>query len=164
MGVATGFAISQVNAYEEVPPVTTRMGGLLEKYADVSRGFRMMKPSAWNIFEGEAGAYDVRFADLVDVAAAVTISTSSYGGTAVDGLGDVDTLGAKLGKSRGALLKQGSRLVEGVVFYDYEFEASNNFHELLSLCVNKGKLWQISAKAPDRIWKKKSDLFKNVVS
>ena len=32
----------------EIPPATTKMGGLLEKYADVNRGFRLLKPTTWN--------------------------------------------------------------------------------------------------------------------
>ena len=35
---------------------TTRMGGQLEPYADIARGFRLNKPAAWNDFDGEAGA------------------------------------------------------------------------------------------------------------
>jgi hypothetical protein len=36
-------------------------------------------------------------------------------------------------------------------------------HELLSLCVHKGRLWQVSAKSPDRTWPKTSPLYRNVV-
>mmetsp|Transcript_19125 Transcript_19125/g.58957 ORF Transcript_19125/g.58957 Transcript_19125/m.58957 type:complete len:236 (+) Transcript_19125:24-731(+) len=149
---------------EVIEPAQSRMGGQLEKYADVTRGFRIMKPAQWNMFEGEAGAYDVRFADLVDVAASVTISSSSYGGTSIDGLADLDKLAAKLGKSRGELMNKRERVSEGVLFYDYEFAPSADaYHELLSLSVAKNKLWQISAKAPSKLWDKKEKLFINVV-
>ena len=63
----------------EIPPATTKMGGLLEKYADVNRGFRLLKPTTWNQFDGEPGAYDVRWVDVVAPAESVTLSTSAYG-------------------------------------------------------------------------------------
>ena len=160
---AAAFLAAPVYAFDEVEPETTRMGGLLEKYGDVNRGFRMMKPAIWNQFEGEAGAYDVRFTDLIDVAASVTISTSSYSGKSIDALASLDTLGAKLVKSRRSIVSQSARSTDDIVFYDYEFDANDNYHELLSLCVAKNKLWQISAKAPDKIWAKKKDLFRNVI-
>lgn len=45
---------------DETPKVTTRMGGLLEKYQD-SRGWTILAPSGWNKFDGEVGAYDVKW-------------------------------------------------------------------------------------------------------
>ena len=50
---------------DETPIVTTRQGGLLEKYQD-SRGWKIMAPSGWNGFDGEVGAYDKKWQDLVD--------------------------------------------------------------------------------------------------
>ena len=50
---------------DETPKVTTRMGGLLEKYQD-SRGWTILAPSGWNKFDGEVGAYDIKWQDLVD--------------------------------------------------------------------------------------------------
>lgn len=50
--------ISNAEVADETPRVTTRMGGLLEKYQD-SRGWIINAPSGWNKFEGEPGAYDV---------------------------------------------------------------------------------------------------------
>merc|ERR1719506_2687945 len=84
----------------DIKPATTKMGGLLEKFADVNWGFRVMKPSTWNQFEGEAGAYDFRWVDVVSPVDAVTLSTSSYGGgTSIADITDVAKLGAKLAKS-----------------------------------------------------------------
>ena len=55
----------------EIPPATTKMGGLLEKYADVNRGFRLLKPTTWNQFDGEPGAYAVSYTHL-------TLPTTPY--------------------------------------------------------------------------------------
>ena len=88
----------------EIPPATTKMGGLLEKYADVNRGFRLLKPTTWNQFDGEPGAYDVRWVDVVAPAESVTLSTSSYNaGQSIEDLAAVDKLGAKLANARGTL-------------------------------------------------------------
>jgi hypothetical protein len=61
---------------DETPRVTTRMGGLLEKYADTSRGFGLLAPSGWNRFDGEVGAYDVKWQDLVDPKDNIKISST----------------------------------------------------------------------------------------
>lgn len=68
---------SPVNALpsEETPRVTTRMGGLLERYQD-QRGWVILAPSGWNKFEGEVGAYDVKWQDLVDPKENIKISST----------------------------------------------------------------------------------------
>lgn len=60
---------------EETPRVTTRMGGLLEKYQD-SRGWIIMAPSGWNKFDGEVGAYDCKWQDLVDPTDNIKVSST----------------------------------------------------------------------------------------
>ena len=140
------------------------MGGLLEKFADVNRGFRVMKPSTWNQFEGEAGAYDFRWVDVVSPVDAVTLSTSSYGGgTSIADITDVAKLGAKLAKSRGTQVAGRARTSDNILFYDYEFVSDDGMHELLTMCVNKNRLWQISAKSPEKTWSKTNGLYRNVV-
>jgi hypothetical protein len=57
------------------PDRVSRMGGQLEKFQDSTRGFRMLAPSGWNKFEGEVGAYDVMWRDLVDTRENIKIST-----------------------------------------------------------------------------------------
>lgn len=148
---------------EEIPLATTKMGGQLEKFVDLNKGYRLMKPTTWNSFEGEQGAYDMRWIDIVEATTSVTISTSPYtAGASIDDLADIDKLGDKLTKSRGDLLKKRTRTSDGLLYYDYEFQ-NNNIHELLAMCVNKNRLWQISAKAPSKTWNKREDLFRNVV-
>lgn len=61
---------------DETPRVTARMGGLLEKYADTGRGWSILAPSGWNKFEGEVGAYDVKWQDLVDPKDNVKVSST----------------------------------------------------------------------------------------
>lgn len=61
---------------EETQLISTRMGGLLEKYQDSNRGWRILAPSGWNKFEGEVGAYDVKWQDLVDPRDNVKVSST----------------------------------------------------------------------------------------
>ena len=60
----------------DITPKVNRMGGLLEKFQDGPRGFRMLAPSGWNKFEGEVGTYDVMWRDLVDTKENVKVSSS----------------------------------------------------------------------------------------
>lgn len=61
---------------EETPKVTTRMGGLLERYQDGGRGYIILAPSGWNKFDGEVGAYDTKWQDLVDPRENIKISST----------------------------------------------------------------------------------------
>ena len=61
---------------DETPRATTRMGGLLEKYQDSNRGWVILAPSGWNKFEGEVGAYDVKWQDLVDPRDNIKVSST----------------------------------------------------------------------------------------
>ena len=147
----------------EIPPATTKMGGLLEKYADVNRGFRLLKPTTWNQFDGEPGAYDVRWVDVVAPAESVTLSTSSYNaGQSIEDLAAVDKLGAKLANARGTLTGARARRSDSILFYDYSFSGEGR-RELLTMCVHKGRLWQLTAKAPEASWGKREALYLNVV-
>ena len=75
----------------------------------------MMKPSTWNQFDGEPGAYDVRFVDVVSPGDAITLSTSSYtSNPTIAGLTpDASKLGAKLAAARGELIA--AHVVHGVI-------------------------------------------------
>jgi len=139
------------------------MGGLLEKFADVNRGFRLLKPTTWNEFDGEPGAYDKRWVDVVNPSQSITLSTSSYSaGASIDELAPVDKLGAKLASARGELKSSRARRSDSILFYDYSF-AGEGRRELLTMCVHKGRLWQLSAKAPEKEWSKREPLYLNVV-
>lgn len=68
-------AISLAEVTDETPKITTRMGGLLEKYQD-PRGWTILAPSGWNKFDGEVGAYDVKWEDLVDPTSNIKVSST----------------------------------------------------------------------------------------
>lgn len=61
---------------EKIPLVTTKFGGQLEPFADVSKGYRLAKPIGWNRFDGEAGEYIVKLVDLVDRTKSVLLYNS----------------------------------------------------------------------------------------
>lgn len=66
---------SYAEVSDETPKITTRMGGLLENYQDI-RGWTILAPSGWNKFDGEVGAYDVKWEDLVDPTDNVKVSST----------------------------------------------------------------------------------------
>jgi len=70
------FAVEEENVDELQPETISRMGGQLEKFQDGTRGFRMLAPSGWNKFEGEVGAYDVMWRDLVDTKENIKLSST----------------------------------------------------------------------------------------
>jgi photosystem II oxygen-evolving enhancer protein 2 len=153
-------------AGEDEPRVTTRMGGLLEAYQDGARGLRIMAPSGWNKFEGEVGAYDIKWQDLVDPTENIKISSSPVKSTteSIDALGDVKELGPKLAAKRNAkLISASDRTTEGILFYTFDFALPDQTHQLLLLCVAKGKLWSVDASAKEKRWGKREELYKNVL-
>jgi hypothetical protein len=76
--VALVVPVRPVAAYpdEETARVTTRMGGLLDAFQDGGRGLRLMAPSGWNKFDGEVGAYDLKWQDLVDPSENIKVSST----------------------------------------------------------------------------------------
>lgn len=153
-------------AGEDEPRVTSRMGGLLEPFQDGGRGLRMMAPSGWNKFDGEVGAYDLKWQDLVDPTENIKISSSPVKSTteSVEALGPVKDVGERLAARRSAKLMNASqRTTEGVVFYTFDFALNDGTHQLLLLCVCKNKLWSVDASAKERRWSKREELYKNVL-
>ena len=154
-GVATVAApsiASLLPAYavidEETPRTLTRMGGLLEPFQDGPRSIKMMVPSGWNKFDGEVGAYDIKWQDLVDQMENIKISSTPVKSTttSIDALGEVQAVGDSLASKRNAkLVSATERLTDGVLFYKFDFAINDGTHQLLQLCVCKGKLWSIDA-------------------
>ena len=154
-GVATAVVPSLVSLLpanavvdEETPRIVTRMGGLLEAYQDGSRSIKMMAPSGWNKFDGEVGAYDTKWQDLVDQKENIKISSSPVksNSTSVALLGEVQDVGASLAAKRNAkLISATERLTDGVLFYKFDFAINDGTHQLLQICICKGKLWSIDA-------------------
>lgn len=73
--LTTSPSSSLAEVTDETPKVSTRMGGLLEKYQD-SRGWTILAPSGWNKFDGEVGAYDLKWQDLVDNTDNIKVSST----------------------------------------------------------------------------------------
>ncbi|GMH86433.1 hypothetical protein TrVE_jg3938 [Triparma verrucosa] len=169
VGLETGLGGPRAAwASEEVDRVTTRMGGLLEKYQDSRGGWIINCPSGWNKFEGEAGAYDVKWQDLVSPNENIKVSSTPVTGEIkeIGKLGAVEELGAKLATKRGAkLLSSEDRLTDGIQFYTFEFSVpETNAHQFLQLSVSKGKIWSLDANAlGENRWEKRKDIYKNVL-
>lgn len=150
---------------EETPKTTTRMGGLLERYQD-PRGFTILAPSGWNKFEGEVGAYDVKWQDVVDNFENIKVSSNPVKSTttSIDALGEVKTVGESLASKRDAkLVSAEERLTEGILFYSFDFALNDGTHQLLLLCVNKGKVWSVDTNCKEKRYAKRADLYKNVL-
>jgi photosystem II oxygen-evolving enhancer protein 2 len=124
-----------------------------------------MVPSGWNKFEGEVGAYDIKWQDIVDTSE-IKISSNPVKSTtsAIDVLGDVQTVGESLAAKRNAkLISATERLTDGVLFYKFDFKINDGTHQLLQLCVCKGKVWSIDASAKEARWAKKKEIYENVL-
>jgi photosystem II oxygen-evolving enhancer protein 2 len=150
---------------EETPRVVTRQGGLLEAFQDGPRSLRLMVPTGWNKFEGEVGAYDLKWQDLVDPAENIKISSTPVKSTteSVAVLGDVQELGKNLASKRNAkLIKATERMTDGVLFYKFDFAINDGTHQLLQMCIGKGKLWSLDASAKEKRWDKREELYNNV--
>eukprot|EP00624_Nannochloropsis_granulata_P000409 evm.model.NODE_11665_length_50247_cov_43.292774.5 len=142
LGLAGLALVRPANAYDEVPLVRDKLGGLLEPYTDIAK---------WS---------DIINRDELVVLNSTPVKAST---TSVEALGDVQEIGKKLATGRGAeLVEAKARLTEGVLFYEFEFKGEA-ISELASLCVAKGRLWNLSATAATKRWAKKRDLFKGVI-
>jgi len=157
---------AQAEVTEDTPRVVTRMGGLLEPFQDGTRGIRLMAPSGWNKFDGEVGAYDIKWQDLVDPTENIKLSSSPVKSTteSVAPLGSVEEVGKSLASKRNAkLLSAEERVTDGILFYKFEFAIADGTHQLLQLCVAKGKLWSLDASSKEKRWSKRGELYQNVL-
>ncbi|KAL7562493.1 hypothetical protein ACA910_008203 [Epithemia clementina (nom. ined.)] len=164
ISVTTPAAFAEVS--EETPRVTTRMGGQLETFQDGPRSIRMMVPSGWNKFDGEVGAYDLKWQDLVDPTENIKVTSTPVKSTteSIAVLGDVKELGASLAAKRNAkLISAEERQTDGVLFYKFDFAINDGTHQLLQLCVCRGKLWSLDANAKEKRWAKRAELYENVL-
>ncbi|KAL7526786.1 hypothetical protein ACHAWF_001910 [Thalassiosira exigua] len=150
---------------DETPKVTTRMGGLLEKYQD-SRGWTILAPSGWNKFDGEVGAYDIKWQDLVDPTDNIKLSSTPVKSTttSVDILGPVEDVGANLASKRNAkLIAALERQTDGILFYTFDFALDDGTHQLLQLCVNKGKIWSLDANTKEKKFSKRKEMYYDIL-
>merc|ERR1712087_1102300 len=125
-----------------------------------------MAPSGWNKFDGEVGAYDLKWQDLVDQMENIKVTSSPVKSTttSIDALGEVKAVGDSLASKRNAkLVSATERLTDGVLFYKFDFAINDGTHQLLQLCICKGKLWSIDANSTEKRWAKRSELYENVL-
>lgn len=169
-GIATvslNPTISTAIPTEETPRVVSRLGGLLDRFADTQRGVSLLVPASWNKFEGEVGAYDLKWQDIVDPKENVKISSTPVKSTttSVAALGEnVEEIGQKLAAKRDAkLVKAYEKLTDGILFYVFEFAINDGTHQLLSLSVNKGKIWSLDCNTTEKNWKKREEMYYNIV-
>ncbi|KAL7510624.1 hypothetical protein ACHAXN_007483 [Cyclotella atomus] len=150
---------------DETPKVISRMGGLLERYQD-SRGWQILAPAGWNSFDGEVGAYDKKWQDLVDPTDNIKVSSSPVKSTttSIDALGPVADVGASLAAKRNAkLINAEERQTEGVLFYLFDFALDDDTHQILQLCVNKGKIWSLDANTKEKRYAKRKEMYYNIM-
>lgn len=156
-------AVAEVT--DETPKVISRMGGLLERYQD-PRGWQILAPSGWNRFDGEVGAYDMKWQDLVDPTDNIKVSSSPVKSTttSIDALGAVADVGASLASKRNAkLINAEERQTEGILFYLFDFALDDGTHQVLQLCVNKGKIWSLDANTKEKRYAKRKEMYYNIL-
>ena len=175
-----------------------------ESYQDGLRGWRIMVPSGWNKFDGEVGAYDTKWQDLVDPMENIKVSSTPVKSTTtsmwvepfLDSImalaprfsdklilslplswsyrspftrsnvigEDVQEVGLKLASKRDAkLVSAEERQVDGILFYKFDFAVKDGTHQLLQLCVNKGRIWSLDANSKEKRWAKRGELYNNVL-
>jgi photosystem II oxygen-evolving enhancer protein 2 len=79
-------------------------------------------------------------------------------------LGDVQTLGESLAAKRNAkLIRANARITDGILFYAFDFAINDGTHQLLQLCVNKGKIWSLDANTTEKRWPKREEMYYNVI-
>ncbi len=141
------------------------MGGLLEPFIDTQKGYKLYSPTGWNKFDADPGVYDVKFQDIIEPETTVQVSTSPVAtATSISALGDLPTVGAKFAKSRSAeLVNAAEREVEGSLVYTFELKGEL-YHELLALCINRGKLYRVTTVTSNKKWAKRQELYRNIVA
>lgn len=60
-------------------------------------------------------------------------------------------------------MKAEERLTDGILFYVFEFAINDGTHQLLSLSVNKGKIWSLDCNTTEKRWGKREEMYYNVV-
>ena len=163
-GFAAAAAVSFLPDAAFAEEQASRMGGLLEPFIDTQKGYKLYVPAGWNKFDQDPGVYDVKYVDIIEQQTTVQVSTSPVQtATSVTALGELDEVGEKFAKSRNAkLVKASSRTVIGSLVYELELQGDVD-HELLALCINRGKLYRVSAVTSNKKWDRRKDLYKNII-
>lgn len=83
----------------------SRMGGLLEPFKDINKGFQLFKPKGWNQFDAAPGEYDIKWEDLVEKSEMVMVGSNPVKtATSVKALGPIEKVGEKLAAKKKATL------------------------------------------------------------
>jgi photosystem II oxygen-evolving enhancer protein 2 len=101
---------------------------------------------------------------LVDPTENIKISSTPVKSTteSIAALGEVQALGEKLAAKRNAkLVSANERLTDGILFYTFDFALNDGTHQMLLLCIGKGKLWSVDASAKEKKWKGRVELYQN---
>jgi len=171
VGIATlgtlGPSVANAIPDDETARITTRMGGLLDRYQDVNLGISILAPSGWNKFEGEVGAYNLKWQDLVSPDENIKISSTPVKSTttSINALGeDIQALGLSLAEKRNAkLIRANERFTDGVLYYEFDFAINDGTHQLLSLSVLKGRVWSVDANCQEKRFAKRKEMYDNVI-
>ena len=166
-----GFKLLKPSGWNKVPspPLHCPFRGLhpeasvaWRKREDVSHP-RLTPPPLPAQFDVDPGVYDVKFQDLIEPFETVQVSTSPVAtATSVDALGEVVAVAEKFAKGREAeVIKAKARNVGEVLTYEIELKGPM-YHELLLLCINRGKLYRLSCTSKNARWDKRKELYKNV--
>lgn len=139
------------------------LGGMVEVYKDLNKGFTILRPQGWNQFEATAGQYDIKWQDLIQPLEIITVLTTPIGkGKTLADIGTPDAVGAKLALSRRAeLVSAVARDVDGLIYYNVELKNSS-VHQLTSLVVNKNKLYSVNVSSAEGKWPKREKLLRGV--
>jgi len=140
-----------------------KMGGMIEPYSDVNKGFKLYKPFGFTQFEGASGDYDIKWQDIIQRDTTVVVSSSPVKSAKdVSALGDLETVGKKFAEKRGGeLVDSFSRSAAGFLTYNFEIKGTD-FHEIILLSVNNGKLWRLNAVTTNKKWNKWEKMYKNI--
>eukprot|EP00607_Mallomonas_marina_P000592 CAMPEP_0182428678 /NCGR_PEP_ID=MMETSP1167-20130531/23196_1 /TAXON_ID=2988 /ORGANISM="Mallomonas Sp, Strain CCMP3275" /LENGTH=195 /DNA_ID=CAMNT_0024611705 /DNA_START=219 /DNA_END=806 /DNA_ORIENTATION=+ len=172
------FNTNSIVLADDIPKVSlyTKRSADTQSYADIGRGFKLLRPFGFNEFEGSGtSGYLVKFASLFDVDTNVVVGSApaAAGKESITDFGSLEDIGAKLAKKRGGeLITSSARETEGVVYYMFQFQTPLDLSlprpgtksnppkygvELYQLCVGRGRLWSVSATATDKTFPKMED-------
>mmetsp|Transcript_33904 Transcript_33904/g.84356 ORF Transcript_33904/g.84356 Transcript_33904/m.84356 type:complete len:226 (-) Transcript_33904:354-1031(-) len=160
----SAFPAFAEEAVREVAPSTSRMGGLVDAYSDITKGWSIYKPSTWNKFDGAPGEYDAKWQDVVGATEVITVSSSPVSsGKGIDALGSPSELGEKVAKSRDLKFVSAEAVKVGpLLMYIVELVGQGG-HEQIGFTVSKGKLWRITCKASEKKWDANKDVYAKVL-
>jgi photosystem II oxygen-evolving enhancer protein 2 len=81
-----------------------------------------------------------------------------------DVLGPVADVGVSLASKRNAkLITAIERKTDGILFYTFDFALNDGTHQLLQLCVNKGKIWSLDANTKEKKYSKRKAMYYNIL-